>query len=210
MTRIKICGIRRMEDVAYVNECYPDYIGFVFAESRRQVLPHEAMKLREKLNSEIKPVGVFVNEDVTKVAELMNSGIIDVAQLHGNEDSKYVKKLRDLMNHGEIIKAVRVEKQRILSEGILDECSADFLLFDTFIPGEQGGTGESFDWSVLKYIKKKYFLAGGIGIHNVESAIKMLNPFAVDLSSAVEANGYKDRESILNIVKCVRGVHNNE
>lgn len=202
MTKIKICGLRREEDIAYVNECKPDYVGFVFAKSKRQVTKEQAQKLKSLLNPDITAVGVFVNEEITKVAEYVQEEIIDMVQLHGDESDEYIKKLRRMINDEKIIKAVRVagKEDVIASERI----SADYILFDTFSVGEYGGTGTIFDWEMVKEIKRPFFLAGGINGSNIELAVSDINPYAIDISSAVEKDGYKDREKIIDIVMKVR------
>jgi len=195
--RVKICGLFRPEDIGYANEALPDYIGFVFAKSRRQVTPEQAEKLKERLDRRIKTVGVFVNSPLEEAAELLKSGVIDLAQLHGSEDGDYIRLLKE-MTGNQVIKAVRVEA----AEDILAaQCSpADFLLLDH----GSGGTGRSFDWSLVPESKKPFFLAGGIHAGNLGQAMKTGNPFAVDISSGAETDGVKDREKILEIVRRVR------
>lgn len=203
MTKIKICGIRRREDIDYVNECNPDYIGFVFAtKSKRMVTRAKAEVLRSRLNKEITPAGVFVNEAVEAVAALVNDGIIDIAQLHGDESEEYIGRLRRLMNRGKIIKAVRVSERADILKAVT--CSADYLLFDTYVPGEYGGSGKTFDWELLKDVRRLFFLAGGINSGNLERAVASAHPYAIDLSSAVETDGVKDREKILEVVQRLR------
>lgn len=202
MTKIKICGLKRYEDISYVNESRPDYVGFVFAKSRRQVTGEQALKLRERLTDGIVPVGVFVNENTDVVAGLVNDGIIDMAQLHGDESEEYINELKDKLKRGGIIKAVRVKDESdVISAG---HSAADYILFDTYSKGEYGGTGMTFDWSVLKNFGRPYFLAGGINSENVEEAVKTMCPYAVDVSSAVETDGVKDRDKIADIIKKVR------
>lgn len=202
MTKIKICGLKRYEDISYVNESLPDYVGFVFARSRRQVTREQALKLREGLMDGIIPVGVFVNESVDVVAGLVNDGIIDMAQLHGDESEEYINELRAKLKRGGIIKAVRVKDESdVISAGY---STADYILFDTYSKGEYGGTGMTFAWSVLKNFERPYFLAGGISSENVEEAVKSMSPYAVDVSSAVETDGIKDRDKIADIIKKVR------
>ena len=202
MSKIKICGIRRKEDINYVNESNPDYIGFVFAKSKRQVSDDEVMRLRDALNKEITPVGVFVNEDIYRVAALLNNEIIDIAQLHGDETPEYISSLRQLMQRGELIKAVRVANRQDIPN--IDYADVDYLLFDTYAKEAYGGTGKVFDWSLINNAGKPFFLAGGINGDNVEAALCQVKPFAIDVSSAVEMDGYKDREKILDIVGRMR------
>lgn len=199
MRKIKICGLFRDYDIDYVNEAMPDFIGFVFAKSRRQVSMEWAETMRPKLRLEITPVGVFVNESLPKVAKLLNDSIIEIAQLHGAENENYIQELKALTNKP-IIKAVRVLSQEDIERA--QHTVADFLLLDN----GTGGTGESFDWSLVSKVKKPFFLAGGLNAGNIEQAIAATSPYAVDLSSGVEIDGIKDREKILEIVRRMRNV----
>ena len=192
MTKIKICGLFREEDINYVNEAKPDFIGFVFAKSHRQVSKEISQKLKKKLSKEILSVGVFVNEDINKIVEFCKENIIDLVQLHGEEDDKYINNLKRVCNK-KIIKAVKVKT----GEDIIRwrNSLADWLMFDA---GK--GEGKTFDWSILKNFIRPYFLAGGINENNVERAIK-LSPYCIDVSSGVEINKVKDKQKILNIVR---------
>jgi len=195
--KIKICGLFRDIDIDYVNDAMPDFIGFVFAKSRRQVSEGWAEAMRPKLRSEITPVGVFVNESLAKVAQLLNDSIIEIAQLHGTETEQYIQELKSLTNKP-IIKAVRVLSQEDIVGA--QDTVADFLLLDN----GTGGTGESFEWSLVSKVKKPFFLAGGLNADNIEQAIVATSPYAVDLSSGVETGGMKDRGKILEIVRRMR------
>lgn len=198
MVKIKICGLSRECDIDFANEAKLDYVGFVFANSRRKITKEQAYILKKKLNSDIKSVGVFVNEDINFILELLNENIIDIIQLHGHEDEKYMLELKRKTNNP-IIKAITVDKKDFISN--FSNTFADYLLLDS----GAGGTGVKFDWNLLdKEIKKPFFLAGGINAENVEQAIKLINPFAIDISSGVETNGYKDRYKILDIVRKVK------
>lgn len=198
MTKIKICGLCRNEDIDYVNEYKPDYIGFVFAHSNRQVTKEQARVLRKKLDSSIIPVGVFVNEKMENIIDLVQEKIINVVQLHGDETEEYIKDLRTHIPKTKIIKAVRVST----NEDIIDceNTFADYLLFDSRSLDAYGGTGKAFDWSLIKEIKKPFFLAGGINNDNIEEAIMSLDPFVIDISSAVETQGYKDKNKIKEMI----------
>lgn len=199
MSRVKICGLSRMEDIEAVNLALPEYIGFVFAESRRRVEPETAAKLKEKLDKRIAAVGVFVNQEPEFIAALCREGIIDMVQLHGEEDHAYIRQLRELCSY-RIIKAVGVSNALPhLPEG------PDYLLFDT-ASEQRGGVGQAFDWSVLKEMQSApYFLAGGLDASNVAKAVAELHPFCVDVSSGVETNGMKDAKKINEFVRQVRG-----
>lgn len=199
MIKIKICGLLRPEDIEYVNEALPDYIGFVFARSRRQVTEEQAELLKKSLDKRIHAVGVFVNAPMEDAVGLLENGVIDIAQLHGNEDEAYVEELKS-KTRCPVIKAVKVES----TEDILtmQNNPADYLLLDH----GAGGTGEAFDWSLASDCRKPFFLAGGIHAGNVENALEKLSPYAIDLSSGVETDGVKDREKIIEIVRRVRNV----
>lgn len=195
MTKIKICGLFRAEDIEYVNEAMPDYIGFVFAKSHRQVSKETAQKLKSKLDKNILSVGVFVNEDINTIAEICNKNIIDIVQLHGNEDDKYIEELKKVCSK-KIIKAIKVKTV----EDIIRwrNSQADVLMFDAGT-----GEGKSFDWNLLKNFIRPYFLAGGINESNIEQAIK-LKPYCIDVSSGVETNKVKDKNKILTLVRRIK------
>lgn len=201
-TKIKICGIFRPDDVDAVNEVLPDYIGFVFAKSKRQVTPLQAAALKGSLNQSIKVVGVFVNASIEEIAELCREKVIDVVQLHGNEDAEYITYLKKRIACP-TIKAVRVNN----AEDILnaERLPADFLLLDTYHKESLGGTGESFDWSIIPKLSKPYFLAGGLCAENLLSAAKQ-GAYCLDVSSGAETNGIKDSSKIRRLVQLIKGV----
>lgn len=203
MTKIKICGLSRPEDITIVNDAMPEYAGFVFAKSKRQVNEAQAYLLKNGLKSSIKTVGVFVNAELEQILCLCRNNIIDLVQLHGDETEDYLKALKSRIYHP-IIRAVRV--QGVSDIEAAQNSSADYLLFDTFKAGQYGGSGDTFDWSIISKISKPYFLAGGIHAENVEQAIKIAKPYAVDVSSGVETDGLKDRKKIINFVTKVRGM----
>lgn len=197
MTKIKFCGLSRPCDIEAANELKPEYVGFVFAEkSKRYITPEKAKELKQLLDPEIKVVGVFVNEDPKRVACLLNNDIIDIAQLHGSEDENYIRRMRDLTDKP-IIKAFRIETARDIADA--EVCTADYILLDS-----GAGTGTVFDWKLIQDIGKPYFLAGGLGAHNVENAIKILRPFAVDVSSGIETDGVKDKIKMTEFAAAVR------
>lgn len=201
-TRIKICGLSRMEDIDYVNEAQPDYCGFVIGvpESRRNVTAEQLVRLRQRLSDQICPVGVFVNAVPEFIAELLNDGAIDAAQLHGSEDEAYIAQLRD-MTDKQLIQAFPVQNFSDLEKA--EKSCADLVLLDH----GKGGTGASFDWNLLRHWKNRpYILAGGLDAGNIPEAVRKYRPYAVDLSSSVESEGRKDREKILAAVAAVRSV----
>lgn len=198
MVKIKICGLTNINDISYANEAMPDYIGFVFAKSKRQINFELAKELRKNLSASIKAVGVFVNEEIGIIKDLCDKNIIDLVQLHGDENKEYIKMLKKEISKP-VIKAIRVKNS-------LNDVSfnTDYILFDTFSKNQYGGSGESFNWSLVKNYKQPFFLAGGLNIENIENAIKIANPYCVDISSGVETNGVKDRGKMIEIVKKVR------
>lgn len=197
--KIKICGLKRNEDIEYVNEALPDYIGFVFSKSRRQVTLQQAYDLKRDLNSRIKSVGVFVNEPQDMIAELAKNGIIDLAQLHGNEDNVYISKLREKTDGKvKVIKAISISNEFSIDQ--INEIDADFFLLDN----GSGGTGKAFDYSLIKNkVNDRIFLAGGINAGNIKNAVS-LNPYCIDVSSGAESDGIKDREKIIKLVRSIR------
>ncbi|QIB69145.1 phosphoribosylanthranilate isomerase [Aminipila butyrica] len=197
MTKIKICGLSKGEHAAYVNEAMADYAGFVFAKSRRQVSFSEAAVIRRALRPEIAAVGVFVDEEPERVSEAVQAGIIDLVQLHGQENEEYLQQLRRLVSVP-IIQAVKVRRLSDIEEACSG--SADFLLLDS----GAGGSGEVFDWNLVHTITKPFFLAGGINSQNVEQGIRLLRPYGVDVSSGVETTGEMDRKKVLELVRRVR------
>lgn len=196
-TKIKLCGIFRPEDIGYVNEVKPDYVGFVLAEGfRRRILKEQAVEFRKALDVAIPTVGVFVNNSCEEVISYLQEDIIQMAQLHGNETEEDIQYIQAVTGKP-VMKAVKVTN-RYDVEAWLDS-SADYLLFD-------GGTGSGmvFDWSVLTDIDRDFFLAGGLNAENLLTAIGRVHPFAVDLSSGVETDGVKDPEKMREVVRLVR------
>ena len=198
MVKIKICGIKRLEDVEMVNRYKPDYIGFVFADSKRKVSHDLAKELRNNLDSDIIPVGVFVDSPQDEILKLFDDGIIEIAQLHGSESEQYILDLKKKTN-GElkIINAIEMTQEIDLLK--YNDSSSDYLLLDS---GK--GSGKTFDWSLIrKDIKKEFFLAGGLNSENVAPAINEFNPYAIDLSSSLETDGFKDENKIKEIMEVI-------
>lgn len=200
ISKVKICGIRREVDIAMVNQEMPDYIGFVFAKSKRRVLKEEARHLRSLLDNEIQVVGVFVNETVETIVELLEEKIIDIVQLHGQETEADICKIKE-STQKPVIKAVAITKV----EDILawENSEADFLLLDH----GKGGTGQVFDWKILESLQamsfqKLYFVAGGLDPNNV-SEVLGYRPYGVDVSSGVEIDGVKDEKKIKAFMQAV-------
>jgi phosphoribosylanthranilate isomerase len=196
MSKIKICGLFREDDIRFANAALPDYIGFVFAKtSRRNVSFIDAARLRDKLDGRVTPVGVFVNAGIEDILALFRNGVISAAQLHGDEDETDVLKLRSLKIP--VIKATAVRR----AEDVLNAArsSADYVLLDN----GRGGTGAAFDWRLISGINKPYFIAGGVNAENTPRALA-LRPYGVDVSGGVETDGFKDEKKMMDIVRIVR------
>lgn len=198
-TKIKICGLRRREDILAVNEAKPDYCGFIieFPKSFRSITADKVRELVKDLAPEIQAVGVFVNAPVELVSGLLNEGTLALAQLHGQENEVYIRELKKLTDKP-LIKAFSVKTREDIEKAL--QSPADYILLDQ----GSGGTGKVFDWSLIPKIERPFFLAGGIGAENLEQAIREIRPYAVDLSSSVETDKWKDPEKIRNVVDIVR------
>lgn len=205
MIKVKICGLRREEDVRIVNETKPDYIGFVFALRKREISDETAARLAKLLDPEIQKVGVFVDAPKERVIRLLNGGVIDLAQLHGNEDEAYAAFVREATGKP-VIKALELSPEENVKTAVLpDFRAADYLLLDS---GK--GSGRKFAWEripTVEQIGKPYFLAGGLSPENVTEALMTLSdrlPYAVDVSSGVETDGYKDAGKVRDLIARVR------
>ena len=199
MVKIKICGLRRFEDIEMVNKYKPDYIGFVFADSKRKVSHNLALQLKAKLSPDIISVGVFVDAVPDEILKLYEDDVIEIAQLHGSESEDYIKDLKENTNNKlKIIKAIEMSENGDLSG--YENSLADYLLLDS---GK--GSGKTFDWRLIRNdLKKEFFLAGGINSDNVKKAIEEFDPYAIDLSSSLETDGYKDENKIKEIMEVIR------
>lgn len=203
MTKVKICGLKRKEDIEYVNKYLPDYIGFVFAESKRRVSVELAESLKKNLSPEIKTVGVFVNEDLESLLETIKRLSLDCVQIHGDESSMYIEALKEKLKGErkiEIWKAIRVKDGDSIEK--MSEYNVDAFVLDAYIEGAYGGGGKTFDWELASKAKEygKIILAGGLNTENVKEAIDKLAPFGVDVSSGVETSGYKDGDKIRDFI----------
>lgn len=230
MTKVKFCGLRRPEDIEAVNELGVDYAGFVFAKkSKRFVDPETARKLKNMLDPGITAVGVFVDESPEVVAGLVNEGTIDVPQLHGSEDDAYIARLRELLKplkrndpdadtkrsdgeegrksekttpepcgtgvmRGQIIKAFKIASEEDVRRAA--KSTADMILLDS-----GAGSGKEFDWTLIGSVGRPFFLAGGLDAGNARKAIEELEPYALDVSSGIETDGFKDKEKMTLFMK---------
>ena len=198
MVKVKICGIRRMEDIDIVNRYRPDYIGFVFADSKRKVSHDLAYELKLNLDADIISVGVFVDASLDEILKLFDEGVIEMAQLHGSESEEYILTLKEKTNSElKIIKAIEMSEDVDLLE--YNNSHADYLLLDS---GK--GSGKTFDWSLIESeLNKEFFLAGGLNISNINDAIKEFDPYAIDLSSSLEVDGFKDESKIKELMEAI-------
>lgn len=197
MTKIKMCGLRREADIEYANAVKPDYIGYVFAKkSRRYISPEKAAELTKKLDNDIIPVGVFVDETIENVIASVRCGAVKMVQLHGSESEDYTAELQRMGIP--VIRAFQVRSEADI-EAAFSSC-ADHILLDS---GQ--GSGLTFDWSVIGEAGRPYFLAGGITAENAAEAVKRLRPFAVDASSCLETDGFKDLSKMKAFALAVRG-----
>ncbi|MBP6408363.1 MAG: phosphoribosylanthranilate isomerase [Fusobacteriaceae bacterium] len=201
--KVKICGIRRAEDIEIVNKYLPDFIGFIFVPaSKRYVEPKIVAELKKNLDPRIKTVGVFVNESIEKIREIKKVCSLDVIQLHGEETPQFCEELG-----GRIWKAIRVKDEDCVE--ILDTYAeyTELLLLDTYVDGTHGGTGQAFDWDLIEFFSADYNigLAGGITRENVLKAKKKVEPELIDVASGSETNGLKDEEKIKDIIQIIRG-----
>lgn len=205
MTRVKICGLKTLADVEAVNRYLPEYVGFVFAKTRRFVTDEQARLMKQALDKKIKAVGVFVDEPLAHVVNLCENRIIDVAQLHGSESEAYIRELKQKTDIC-VIKATRVQTPEQVLQVMSDE--ADYMLFDTYKKGAPGGTGERFPLEILEKclpdMHKPFFVAGGLDCDNVLEVIGRTECFAVDTSSGVETDSVKDEQKIKQFIEKVR------
>lgn len=192
MARVKICGLRREQDIAYVNKLKPDYAGFILSNGfKRSIDMYDVSDIAGHLSKDIKKVGVFVDEPLYYVETAIKLKAIDIVQLHGNETPEFCSQINI-----PVIKALKPENFDKISEY---EPYVDYFLFDNGT-----GTGKVFDWSKIPECDKPFFLAGGLDKSNIKQAIETINPYAVDLSSSVETQGCKDYNKIKEIIDIVR------
>ena len=217
--KVKMCGISKVETIPAIVDAKPDYMGLVFAPSKRQVTVDQAKILVEELhrgyakkygsdtehdkNGTIKTVGVFVNETVENLVTIANEANLDAVQLHGDEDEAFIQSLKERTNV-EVWKAVQIRSAADVEKWI--DSSADMLLFDAYHKDERGGTGDVFDWSCLDTFERPFMLAGGIDSTNVARAIRTVRPYGIDISSGIETNGVKDDEKIIAFTKIVNSI----
>lgn len=197
MTKIKFCGLTRPCDIAAANEIKPNYIGFVFApNSKRRVTYKQAVDLKNLLSKDIQAVGVFLNEDIEQVISLLNLGIIDAAQLHGDEDAAYIARIQKETGKP-VIKAFQIHSEADVAAA--EKTMADYIILDAGT-----GEGKTFDWNLIDSFQKPYFLAGGLHSGNVTDAMRKLHPYALDVSTGIETDGLKDKQKMAAFAATVR------
>lgn len=195
--KIKICGLRTQADVAIVNHLLPDYAGFICCDRFWRYVPREALRELSRLtDSRIRKVGVFVDSPPEEVSSYIKEGLIDIAQLHGHESEEDIRKLKD--SGCQVIKAFRIGSEEDISRA--SASSADYVLLDS---GQ--GTGQTFDWNLIRDIGRNFFLAGGLNPENLSQAIERVHPFAVDISSGVETDRHKDADKVRKCIEIARG-----
>ena len=213
---VKFCGISSLDTIPALQEAQPDYVGFVFADSPRQVTPQKARQLVKALHTTcalagrtchyIKTVGVFVNAAVEEVVDIANEVGLDVIQLHGDESEEYIEELRE-QTEKEIWKALSVKSRQDVLAWVYSD--ADCLLLDAYHPRVRGGSGKTFDWEVLKdFHEKPYILAGGLNEFNLARAIRTVRPAGIDMSSGLEVDGKKDKDTIQRVGAILRSIEN--
>lgn len=200
--KVKICGMFRPVDIEAANLLKPDYIGFVFAKSPRQVSFLQAASLKAGLSPDIQAVGVFVNEEPKHIIALLKQSVIDIAQLHGDEDAAYIQRLREETGKP-VWKAIKVTQKADITPHL--DSPADLLLLDS---GQ--GSGKPFDWRHIPDIGRPYLLAGGICPDNIAKALSCTHPYGIDVSSGVETEGVKDFDKMRMVIQSIRSLSNNE
>ena len=194
---VKLCGMRRVEDMEAVNRARPDYAGTICSPGfKRSVTMETAERLRAALDPEIPLVGVFVNEEMDRIRSFLESGIIQAVQLHGTEDAAYLERLR-LVTDAPIFQAFQIKQTIDLTAAM--ESPADRILLDSGT-----GSGETLDWSLLTGMVRPFLLAGGLTPENVTAALQQVHPAGVDVSSGIETDGWKDAEKMARFVAACR------
>lgn len=216
--KVKFCGISQKDTIPVLGETRPDYVGFVFAPSKRQVTIEQAHSIVKTLQGSLQTtscdtcssyVGVFVNETLSNVVEVAKTVPLSVVQLHGDEDIAYIDSLRNHLEEEQlgsiqIWKAIQLQGKEDIMQW--EQAPIDGLVVDAYSKEERGGTGKTIDWSMLEDVQVPYYLAGGIGLHNVARAIRRLQPYGLDMSSSLETNGQKDANTIRTMSQLIKTV----
>ena len=197
---VKICGIKTIEAANVAVQAGADFIGFVFAPSKRKITPEEAVRIAKTLSKSVQTVGVFVNESVENIKQIAELVDLDVIQLHGDEPPEMIDELPY-----QTIKAFSIDQ---VDAQTIHSYSADYYLIDSPIGEHRGGTGKTFNWkraTDLGIDLNKVILAGGLSPSNVQIAIRQVSPVGIDVSSGVETNGKKDHEKIKQFIRNAKG-----
>lgn len=195
--KIKICGIKNEDELKIINEACPDFIGFIFAKSKREITFNKAIELKKMLNPKIKAVGVFVDTPILEIVSFYKKNAFDIAQLHGEYSEDDILKLKS--ENIPVIKVIRVQE-----EAYNIETKADYVLFDNYKKNITGGTNEAFNWNIKIKSNVPYFIAGGLNQDNIKAMAQKLHPYAADVSSGVEVDGFKTKEKVFNIIKITK------
>ena len=219
-TKIKICGLRRIADIEIVNRYKPDFCGFILSQPFKRyvdretlremsaLLNHKEMLRSAEQSGAVIPVGVFVDEPIDYVLDFWREGLIDIVQLHGREDDAYIEELRERMEKTEndrlndqlkIIKAFQIKDEADIEAA--RSSHADLVLLDSGT-----GSGQTFDWTLIRDLGRPFFLAGGLNESNVREAVEKYRPYAVDVSSGAESKGFKDENKVRAVIREVRNV----
>lgn len=202
MVRVKICGMQTREDAQSAVAAGADALGFIFAESKRRITPEQAREIIAELPPFVTPVGVFLNESHARIQEIVNYCCLRAIQLHGEESPDECRGWPIC-----VIKSFRMHNQMDLSK-LSAYREVDALLLDTYMPGRTGGTGQNFDWKLAEKLatSRPIILAGGLNTVNVATAIRQVQPYAVDVASGVEENGQKSPRQMSAFVRAAKGV----
>jgi phosphoribosylanthranilate isomerase len=200
--KLKFCGFRLKADIEKALKCELDYIGIIFADSKRKVIKEAAKEMIKGLDfGSVKLVGVFMDQELVEVSETADYVGLDIIQLHGRESFEYVMELKSRFK-GEVWKAIPGSEEYLID---FNKIPADLVLIDST---KGGGSGEVADWGLIAKhqanFNKPYFLAGGLKVANIEAALQLLRPIGIDISSGIEVNGYKNFELMKEISRMVK------
>ena len=205
MPQVKICGNTNLRDALKAKELGADFLGFIFCESKRKIMPDQAREIMSSIGKFDQFVGVFANQTKEEVEAIAEKLGLKWLQFHGDETSRYCQYFMDKQYH--VIKTFRIKD--LMSLKRIGEYDVSAFLFDTYSREQLGGTGKTFDWNLIaekSYVREKLFLAGGLTIHNLDAAIKQVNPYAVDVASGVEKSpGIKDHQLLEQFISIAKG-----
>jgi len=205
MTKIKICGIKREDEVELINQYPVSYAGFIFAKSRRQVNANQCLNLSRGLRPDIKKVGVFVNAPVDEILEIVERCGLDLVQLHGDESVDDIKAISC-----PVWKTIAMKDKDSLKKIDIYKDLVAGILFETYHNQLKGGTGQTFDWTLMDQVKRaqgyQVILAGGINPDNAPKAIDYIHPHVLDLNSGLEVHGFKEAGKVKALFDNIEGL----